>query len=82
MLRGMRNINSPWIGAGVCLQVVADRAASKHLGDFRNLGKSGPRADHTRRRTVDDTRSPSLANRRELVAGGERLATPGRGTQR
>jgi hypothetical protein len=38
MLRGIGNIGSPWVGAGVCLQVVADRAASKHFGDFLNLG--------------------------------------------
>jgi hypothetical protein len=60
MLRGIGNIGSPWVGAGVCLQVVADRAASKHFGDFRNLGKSGPRADHTRRHTVDDTAVPEF----------------------
>ena len=60
MLRGIGNIGSPWVGPGVCLQVVADRAASKHLGDFCNLGKSGPCADHTGRRTVDDTAVPEF----------------------
>ena len=60
MLRGIGNIGSPWVGAGECLQVVAERAASKHFGDFRNLGKSGPRADHTRRRTVDDPAVPEF----------------------
>ena len=60
MLRGIGNIGSPWVGAGVCLQVVADRAASKHFCDFRGLGKSGPCADHIRRRTVDDTAVPEF----------------------
>jgi hypothetical protein len=64
MLRGICNIGSPWVGAGVCLQVVADRAASKHFGDFRNLGKSGPCADHTRRRTVDDAAVPEFGDMR------------------
>ena len=63
MLRGIGNIGSPWIRAGVCLQVVANRAASKHFGDFRGLGKSGPRADHTKRRTVDDTAMPEFGEK-------------------
>lgn len=68
ILRAIGNIGSPLVGAGVCLQVVADRAASKHSGDFRNLGKAGPRADHTRRRTVDDTAVPEFGE--ERVLGG------------
>ena len=42
------------------MQDAADPAASKHLGDSRNLGKAGPRADQTRRRTVDDTAMPEF----------------------
>jgi hypothetical protein len=72
MLRGIGNIGSPWVGAGVCLQVVAERAASKHFGGFRNLGKSGPCADHTGRRTVDDTAVPEF---------GEDQGAPGFGRQ-
>ena len=71
MLRGIGNIGSPWVGAGVCLQVVAERAASKHFGDFRNLGKSGPCADHTRRRTVDDTAVPEFGDLQDQSKGGD-----------
>ena len=55
MLRVIGNIGSPRVGAGACLQVVADRAASKHFGDCRNLGKAGPCADPPDGRTFDDT---------------------------
>jgi hypothetical protein len=63
MLRGIGNIGSPWVGGVVCAcKSSHDRAASKHFGEFRNLGKSGPRADPTRRRTVDDTAVPEFGD--------------------
>jgi len=44
----------PTRGTVKCLQAAADQAASKHLGDTRNLGKAGPlggpaRRPHSRR---------------------------------
>jgi hypothetical protein len=45
-LRGIGNVDRSTVGRnGVCLQVATDRAASKHLGHSRNLGKAGQRAD-------------------------------------
>jgi hypothetical protein len=44
------------------LQAAADRAASKHLGDSRNLGKARPRARPARRHTVDDTAMPEFGD--------------------
>jgi len=44
----------------MCLQVAADRAASKHLGDSRNLGKAGPWPIPPDGRAVDDTAMPEF----------------------
>ena len=51
------------------MQVAADRAASKHLGHSRNLGKAGLLAVSARRRAVDNAAMLEFGDLRDQFRG-------------
>jgi hypothetical protein len=53
----------------VRLQVVADQAGSKHIGDFRNRGK-GSRRGRSQRRTVQGLQMGTFGDKRDCFRSG------------